>query len=205
MSKVSGGSTERGGQMITVVTGFTRSGTSLMMRMLHVGGMDVYAENPFSYETHDNFRLPHDTDWLSQAENKAMKILEPLEFYPPRGREYRFIFMTRDPIQQAKSQLKFLSATMEDFEVSRHALTKIKRSLKRDTPKAIEMLISYPASQLIVVPFEALIAHPTGEAMRVSRLCGGLNVLAMAGTVIERSSDCLPYFLELEQIAEGRR
>ena len=32
-------------QMITVVAGQPRCGTSLMMQMLHVGGMEVYADD----------------------------------------------------------------------------------------------------------------------------------------------------------------
>lgn len=54
-------------QMITVVAGQPRSGTSLMMQMLHVGGMEVYADDRkrlgsdrryWSYETHRMMHLP---------------------------------------------------------------------------------------------------------------------------------------------------
>jgi hypothetical protein len=62
--------------MITVVTGFARSGTSLMMKMLHRGGMSVYAENHYSYEHNNTLKLCDSSAWpdVDAVEEHAVKI-----------------------------------------------------------------------------------------------------------------------------------
>ena len=184
--------------MITVVTGFTRSGTSLMMQMLHRGGMDVYAENHYSYETPETMTLPRRIKWLDRVEGRAIKMLEPLEFYPPKNRAYRFILMTRKPEEQAKSQVKFMHAASPGVIKcsDNQAIQTLAASIRRDTPKAVKFLQTYTESTLIEISFESLIDDPFETACRVSDFCGGLNVKAMVEQVIRRSSDCLPYLLE---------
>lgn len=186
--------------MITVVAGFSRSGTSLVMRMLHKGGMEVYAENFHSYETEEIFQLPGQTGWLDRVEGKAIKILEPLEFPPPKDRQYRFIVMRRDYKEQARSQVKLLKATTPGFAANREDVYRLADSLKRDMPKLIKMLESYPHSSVTVLTFENLIRLPYLQAERIARFCGGLNVGEMANQVLKRDIKCLPYFLELSQL-----
>jgi hypothetical protein len=168
--------------------------------MLHKGGMEVYAENFYSYETGEIFQLPSQTGWLDKAEGKAIKILEPLDFYPPKDRQYRFIVMRRDYKEQARSQVKLLKATTPGFAANRESVFSLADSLKRDMPKLIKMLESYPHSSVTVLAFENLIRFPHLQAERIARFCGGLDVQAMADQVLKRDVKCLPYFLEMSQL-----
>ena len=186
--------------MITVVAGIPRCGSSLMMRMLHRGGIEPYADNLYSYEAEDVLGLPSQTKWLDKAEGKAVKILEPLEYRPPKTRAYRFVVMTRDPIEQAKSQVKFARATGVDIAANQKTIRILAGSNERDTAALIKMIQGYPNAALLVISFEALILDPLEQALLVSDFCGGLHVSAMTAEVIDRLPQCLPYLLELEQI-----
>ncbi|MDP3613979.1 MAG: hypothetical protein Q8R98_19230, partial [Rubrivivax sp.] len=74
-------------QFITVVSGVPRSGTSLMMQMLHAGGLPVLSDglrtadenNQRGYfEFEPVKRLRSDRSWLPQARGHAVKIIHLL-------------------------------------------------------------------------------------------------------------------------------
>jgi hypothetical protein len=104
--------------MIVVVTGLPRSGTSLMMQMLHAGGLPVLCDdqrpaddsNPAGYfEFEPVRRIDRDTSWLTRAEGKAVKVVSPLLRHLPNSHDYRLIFMTRDLHETLRSQSTMLS------------------------------------------------------------------------------------------------
>ena len=181
--------------MITVVSGLARCGTSLVMKMLDVGGMGVFADNNQSYETHLTSYLPLNFAWLDKCENKAIKILDPHIFTPPRTYQYRFIWMRRNFREQAKSQLKFLKALM--FPTQRADLSRFVKRLKHDTPKCLSILRQ--RGPVLVCCFEDVIKKPDVEANRISKFCGGLNVDAMITVPWTRQTECLPYLAELDE------
>ena len=89
-----------------VVTGFPRSGTSMMMRMLSFGNIDVIADDQmmFPQHKHDPYgcvelknvggelaRLEED-----ETKNKAVKIVCPYATWIPIDRPVKAIFMQRD-------------------------------------------------------------------------------------------------------------
>ena len=94
--------------MIVVVSGLPRSGTSLMMQMLHAGGMPLLtddlrppdADNPNGYWEYEPVkRLQQDNSWIPKAEGKAVKVISALLQYLPPQHTYKIIFMQR-PIQE---------------------------------------------------------------------------------------------------------
>lgn len=186
-------------RIITVVTGFGRCGTTLMMRMLHHGGMPVYADTYVDYEAGDALALPDRSEWLEKAEGMAIKILEPTRFQPPKGLNYKFILMQRNSKEQAKSQVKLLKVAGESIGSDRQTWKAIARSIEKDMPKLTKFLNAYRCPVLII-KFEDLIRQPAVEAAKVSRFCGGLDEVAMRAQVIDRPLGCLPYFLD-EQLA----
>jgi hypothetical protein len=92
---------------ITIVSGYPRSGTSLMMQMLEAGGMQVLVGendrrdeyNPKGYyEFKPAFRLGdkgETPDWLTDARGKAAKVIAPHLCYLPIEFNYRIVFMRR--------------------------------------------------------------------------------------------------------------
>ena len=94
--------------MIVIVSGLPRSGTSLMMQMLHAGGMPLLiddqrpadADNPNGYWEYEPVkRLEQDSTWMPQAEGKAVKVVSALLQYLPQHHTYKIVFMYR-PIQE---------------------------------------------------------------------------------------------------------
>ncbi len=92
---------------ITVVSGYPRSGTSLMMQMLAAGGMDVLTDdtktpdehNPRGYfEFGPALKLggkETSTDWVDGAVGRVVKVMAYQLRHLPETFEYRVLFMRR--------------------------------------------------------------------------------------------------------------
>jgi hypothetical protein len=105
--------TAKSKDFITVVSGLPRSGTSMMMRMLEVGGMHILtdnirqadADNPNGYYEFEPVKqLSRDASWLMDAPGKAVKMVYPLLYDLPQDYEYKVIFMNRHPGEVVASQ-----------------------------------------------------------------------------------------------------
>ncbi len=104
-------------ELITVVSGLPRSGTSMLMQMLYATGYPCLtdgvrkadADNPRGYFEYEKVkRLRRDWAWLPEAEGKAVKIIAQLiPFLPPQF-SYRVIFMERDINEVLASQRRML-------------------------------------------------------------------------------------------------
>lgn len=104
---------ERAKNIVTVVTGLPRSGTSLVMQMLRAGGMPILTDdirradedNPEGYLEFERVKqIRKDAGWLDQAAGRAVKIVSPLLDALPTGREYRVLFVERDMKEVLASQ-----------------------------------------------------------------------------------------------------
>src|ERR1700682_4057584 len=105
----------RFGPPVVVISGLPRSGTSMVMKMLESGGLEVMtdglrvadASNPNGYyEVERVKRLNSDDDrsWLAQSRGKAIKIISFLLTYLPDSNDYHVIFMHRSLDEVIKSQ-----------------------------------------------------------------------------------------------------
>lgn len=183
---------------ICVVSGMLRSGTSMMMKMLESGGMQLFEDQAISHETKQMLGLPRKWQWLRQCENKAVKILEPLYYRPAAKFDYKIIWMDRDPMQQARSQAKLL-AMLSDYSLDSKHLLRLSLSLIEDTPKSVALLESL--GPVLRVKFEHIIDRPNEAAHMVAEFIGNLDIREMERVVIPRTSKCLPYMLETKLIA----
>ena len=104
-------------ELITVVSGLPRSGTSMLMQMLDAAGYpcltdgvrEADADNPRGYFEYEKVkRLRRDCAWLLEAEGKAVKIIAQLIPFLPLQFSYRVIFMERDINEVLASQRKML-------------------------------------------------------------------------------------------------
>ncbi|MGA1873005.1 MAG: sulfotransferase [Thermoplasmatota archaeon] len=109
--------------IVYIVSGLPRSGTSLMMRMLEEGGMtplsdnirEADIDNPRGYYEFERVKkLPQDTGWLPEAKGKVVKVLAELIKHLPDGYHYKIIFMMRDIDEIIASQKKMLMRRGED-------------------------------------------------------------------------------------------
>lgn len=105
-------------EVITVVSGLPRSGTSMMMRMLDAGGIPVLVDqqrqadqsNPKGYYEFEQVKQMREGDnqWVKAAQGKAVKIISPLLEYLPGDYRYRIVFMQRDLKEILASQREML-------------------------------------------------------------------------------------------------
>lgn len=104
--------------IITIVSGLPRSGTSLMMQMLEAGGLKVVTDNerkadednPRGYFEFERVKkIKEDSSWLNDVEGKAVKMISDLLYYLPSDRIYRVIFMERELREVLASQKKMLA------------------------------------------------------------------------------------------------
>lgn len=106
------------GDLVTVVAGLPRSGTSMMMQMLVAGGFVPLtdgkrvadSDNPHGYlEFEPATRLREDQTWLPQAKGKVVKIVAQLLRHLPKEFHYRIVFMHRDLREVIASQQTMLA------------------------------------------------------------------------------------------------
>ena len=134
---------------VIVVSGLPRSGTSMMMRMLEAGSINIVVDNickadddnPKGYFEDERVKnLKENNSWLNDSlNNKAIKIISFLLYNLPQTNFYKIIFMERDMEEILKSQKKMLSKnnessdTVDDATMTRkfnEHLGKIKKWLK---------------------------------------------------------------------------
>lgn len=102
---------------VTIVSGLPRSGTSMMMRMLEAGGMEVVVDhireadtdNPGGYyEFEPVKKLKQDKSWVDAIRGKAVKIIYKHVYDLPVECRYRILFMQRDVKEVIASQNKMM-------------------------------------------------------------------------------------------------
>ena len=176
---------------MTIVSGIPRAGTSLMMRMLNAGGVQVLADrsrpadshNPYGYFEDERVRrLAHDSSWLGEARGKALKVIYRLLPHLPAGLEYRVIFMQRDLDEIYTSQQDMLE-TRNDPAASQQR-DAIICSLALDLDRVQQWIAKQSNFRFLVIPYAQLVCRPeTLVATIAGFLDGGLDVAAMAGAI----------------------
>ena len=180
--------------MIVVVSGLPRSGTSLMMQMLHAGGMPLLVDdqrpadldNPKGYWEYEPVkRLHEDNTWIPTAEGKAVKVVSALLQYLPPQHTYRIIFMQRPMQEILASQTVMLQrrgtqgGTADDSALS----TAFGQHLERME----RWLAAQQHMAVLTVQHHAALAHPTALARRVADFVALPLAVAEMAQVVEPS------------------
>ena len=105
---------------ITIVSGYPRSGTSLMMQMLEAGGLPVLRDEKFRpadernprgyYEIEPALKLGAEgqvTDWVADTKGKTVKVIAYQLRFLPNDFNYKIIFMRRHIAEVLTSSGKF--------------------------------------------------------------------------------------------------
>ena len=172
---------------IVVVSGLPRSGTSLMMQMLHKGGVEVLTDhnrktddsNPKGYFEYDPVMSIHkDNSWLELAKNKSVKVVAPLlKFLGPKYR-YKVIFMNRDLSEIIKSQQKMIGKDPDTLP------TRLFETFKKQLNQVETWKQKEPSVELIYVNYKDVLDHPEEVIAKVSSFIGmDLNISEMVKCV----------------------
>ncbi len=160
---------------IVVVSGLPRSGTSLMMQMLHKGGLKVLTDenrkadksNPKGYFEYDPvMSLQKDNKWLHLAQNKSIKIVAPLlTFLDPKYR-YKIIFMNRDLNEVVKSQQKMIGKDPDTLP------TRLFESYKKQLKQVETWKEREPGVELIYLYYKDVLNHTDEVVSKVISFVG---------------------------------
>lgn len=178
------------------VCGFGRCGSSMTMAMLSDGGVPLAGVvAPGSYELLGG---GIDQAWTLDLGGRCVKLLESvLHRGIPPAPGWRFVWLDRDPLQQARSQVKFLrglgfGSLLDGGGVSEDdAIARFAASYRRDRPRAIAGL--HAAGRVTVLRYEQVLADPRGTAETLRRqVWPTLDVDAAAAAVHQRDGTCRP-------------
>lgn len=176
-----------------LVSGFGRCGSSLVMQMLAAGGYPVTGEYP-AYED-----LAYNGTGSCYPIGRAIKVLDPHRNKIPHGR-YRWIWIDRDPKQQALSTCKFAKCFI-GLNIPTTQLASMELSYKTDRKKALSTIKkhSFTHDNFLNLTFEGLITEPEKSSRIIAYyLREEMNVQAMASVVFrDRTTKCFDGLLEV--------
>lgn len=190
----------RFGPPIVIVSGLPRSGTSMMMKMLGAGGLEIVTDgvreadesNPEGYfELEAVKHMEREAGrgasvaWVPGARGRAVKVLSPLLPYLPDTANYRVVFMQRPLAEVLASQDRMLARAGEPTQVvpDSAVITQYESHLR----KTQALLSRRACFEVLTMGYGDVIADPRAQAERVARFVGGsLDVDRMAAAVDER-------------------
>ena len=165
-------------EIITVVSGLPRSGTSMMMQMLHAGGLvcltdelrEADISNPKGYFEFEKVKsLRADNSWLSEAKGKVIKIISHLLFCLPSELDYKVVFMERDLGEVLASQRKMLETQGQSEEkMSDERLGQIFAQQLRQVK---QMLVARQIST-IFLDYKCVLEDPVGISTQLRDFLG---------------------------------
>ncbi len=172
---------------IVVVSGLPRSGTSLMMQMLDHGGMETLTDekreadisNPKGYYEYEPvMALYKDNSWLSEGQDKAVKVVAPLLKYLDSNYRYKIIFMNRDLNEVIQSQQKMLGKREDEFPVNLYnqyvrLLSNVDLWQKKE-----------PGVEMLFIDYKEVLNHPVEVTEKIEKFIGvPMDKEAMAGVI----------------------
>lgn len=177
---------------IAVVSGLPRSGTSMMMKMLEAGGIQVLTDelreadrdNPKGYYEFERVKqLEHDKSWLQDAEGRAVKIISQLLKHLPSDHRYKIVFMRREMREMLASQQKMLVRRGE--KADKVADEELAALFRRHLERIESWLEDQPNFDVLYVSYNRVLERPREEATRIDAFFKeDLDADAMA-TVVE--------------------
>lgn len=168
-------------EVITIVSGLPRSGTSLMMSMLEAGGMMVLTDNkrtadidnPEGYHEYEQVKdlAKGNYSWLSKARGRGVKVISTLLPYLPRQHRYSIIFMRRDMAEILASQKKMIINRGEDPDkISDTQMTQI---FEKNLRQIEEWINTHPNITKMDVSYNQLLRDPESLVHQVNQFVGG--------------------------------
>jgi hypothetical protein len=179
-------------EIITIVSGLPRSGTSMMMKMLEAGGLapltdeirTADADNPKGYYEFERVKKldKGDTAWIPQARAKAVKVIAALLHHLPPDQRYQVIFMRRsiDEILRSQKEMLIRRGEATDKASDEELATLFHKHLDQITA----WLEKQPNIEAIFVSYNDVLRDPDPQARQINQFLGGsLDVEKMVGVV----------------------
>lgn len=176
---------------IIIVSGLPRSGTSMLMRMLEAGGMEILTDeirkadtdNPKGYYEFELVKkLETDKSWLPKAKGKVVKVISMLLQHLPSDNTYKVLFLKRNIQEVLASQKQMLIRRGEPIDkISDEELTGI---YEKHLHQVIKWLSDQPSFDVLYVNYNDIMTGPRKYSKKIDQFIGGhSNVDNMANVV----------------------
>jgi hypothetical protein len=182
----------RYGEPVVVVSGLPRSGTSMMMKMLGAGGLELATDeirsadedNPKGYFELEKVKELDKTDrkdWVAEYRGKVIKVISFLLRDLPDDSAYKVIFMRRNLDEVIASQNKMLDRRGESRGDDDEKMIELYETHLR---KVEFLLRGRKNFETLDVDYKQALEKPREHAERVRRFLGvPLDVGRMAEVV----------------------
>ena len=176
---------------VLFITGLGRCGTTMMMQMLRAAGVPC-AGSPPAFEDIPVLPSGVDHEWLANQAGKAVKWIDPT-VTRVRHQNGAAIFLSRDPAEQARSQIKMIGAASD-----RATRRRMEKSIRRDTRRAHAIVTNMFGAHFVrPIHYDKVLRTPLHAASEVAALCDTLGIpfgeIADAANVVHsRTPACRP-------------
>lgn len=178
-------------ETVVIVSGLPRSGTSMMMKMLEAGGLEVLTDNlrtadrdnPRGYYEFERVKqLEHDKSWVADAKGTVVKVISQLLYHLPEDHTYKLVFMRRRMEEMLASQRRMLVRRGEVLDkVSDRQMAQL---FRKHLDRVREWLDRQPNFDVIYVSYNEVLRSPLQQARAINRFFDGeLDVRAMVDVV----------------------
>lgn len=179
---------------VIVVSGLPRSGTSMMMKMLAEGGLQVVTDalrsadddNPNGYFEFEPVKQLAENGgaWLDGAQGKVVKVISALLEHLPAKHHYKVIFMERSLAEVLASQKKML---VHRNEPSTAGDAEMEQEFQKHLGATKYWLARQPNIEVLYVDYHAMLVSPDADCRRVADFLGlAVDVERMCGVPNER-------------------
>ena len=176
---------------VILVSGLPRTGTSMMMKAIHAGGIEPIVDNIRKadednpkgyYEFEPVKKTKEDASWLNDALGKVVKMVYRLLYDLPAEFQYRVVFMRRDIKEVLASQNKMLERSGKSGGgISDEQMEAL---FAAELAKCEKWLAEQPNFNVLSVVHRDMINDAATQVQKINDfLDGGLDTEAMASTV----------------------
>ena len=182
----------RYGKPIVVVSGLPRSGTSMSMKMLEAGGVEIAQDglreadedNPKGYyelERVKELDKGGDKTWLKDVRGQGVKIISFLLPELPDTNNYKILFMRRHIDEVLASQQKMLDRRGEENKTEDD---RMKDLYEKHLSRVDVMLRTRECFESLDLPYREILEDGAGFAKRIAEFLElPLDVEKMTGVV----------------------
>jgi hypothetical protein len=179
--------------VITIVSGLPRSGTSMLMSMLEAGGIPLLIDgvrtadedNPKGYFEFERVKkVKQDKAWLDDAKGKVVKMISQLLYDLPSDHHYKIVFVRRniDEILASQKQMLIRRGTYKD---SGPADDKMRSMLLAHVEQVLKWVERQINMNCVCVDYNNILQGGAQEQItKINMFLGGqLNTAAMSAVV----------------------
>ena len=165
-----------------IVSGLPRSGTSMLMKMLEAGGVEIASDglrtpdddNPKGYYELEKIKgldKNMDKSWLRELRGKAVKIVSYFLRYLPDSNHYKVIFVERSLEEIMSSQQKMLVNRGKPIDPDSDK--SMVRNFENHIKTVKNTVLPKPWFEVLFINHRHVLTNPKEQAQKINRFLNG--------------------------------